>query len=130
MTNQNRKASSGHKRSGMESGEKTEKEPRGQPGNETLSAERVELANPKPGQDVQNQADEQSFLPHERDQTTRRQGTSRGNEDERSRAVVGQAAEDTKRGLKDTDRRGIPSDIIASDAGGTDMPARTRKRGR
>lgn len=48
---------------------------------------RVGLANPKPGQNAQNQADGQSLLPHERDQTTRREGTSRGNEDERSRAI-------------------------------------------
>ena len=43
---------------------------------------------------------------------------------------MGQAAEDTKRGLKDTDRRGIPSDIIASDADGGDALEGTRKKKR
>jgi hypothetical protein len=91
--------------------------------------ERIELANPKAGQNVENQAGEQSLLPHERDETSRRQGTSLGNEDERSRAVMGQAAEDTKRGLKDTDRCGISSDIIGSDVGGSDAPKNgARKR--
>ena len=130
MTIQNRKVSAGHKSSGMDPGKKTKKETGGQPGNETLPTERVELANPKPGQNVKNQADGQSLLPHERDQTTGREGTSRGNEDERSRAIMGQAAEDTKRGLKDTDRRGIPSDIIASDADGGDVLEGTRKKKR
>lgn len=61
--------------------------------------------------------------------TSRRQGTSLGNEDERSRAVMGQAAEDTKRGLKDTDRCGISSVIIGSDVGGSDAPKKgARKR--
>jgi hypothetical protein len=32
-----------------------------------------------------------------------------------SRDVVEQAREDTEHGLKDTDLRGIPSDIISSD---------------
>lgn len=76
------------------------KEAEGQPANEALLIERVELANPKPDPNVKNQAGEQSLLPHERDQTTGRQGTSLVNEDERSRAVIGQAAEDTKRVLK------------------------------
>lgn len=130
MTSQNRKVSAGHKSSGMDQGKKTEKETGGQPGNETLPTERVGLTNPKPGQNVQNQADGQSLLPQERDQTTGREGTGRGNENERSRAIMGQAAKDTKRGLKDTDRRGIPSDIIASDADGGDALEGTRKKKR
>jgi len=34
---------------------------------------------------------------------------------EQSREVVEQAKEDTEHGLRDTDLRGIPSDIVASD---------------
>lgn len=98
--------------------------------NETLPTERVELANPEPEQEAQSQPDEQPLLPHERDETTRSQGTSLGNEDERSRAVIGQAAEDTKHGLKDTDRRGIPSDIVASDTPGLNVPKKAREKKR
>ncbi|MEP6604874.1 MAG: hypothetical protein ABJA60_02010 [Nitrosospira sp.] len=122
MTHQDKKASGIHESSGMVSKE-TEK-----PANEAVLIERVELANPKPDQNVKDQADEQSLLPHEQDQTTGRQGTSQVNEDERSRAVIGQAAEDTKRGLKDTDPRGIPSDIIASDAAGSDAVEETHEK--
>jgi hypothetical protein len=120
MTNHNRKASPGHKPSGMDPGGETEKEAGEQPGNETSPTERIELAHPEPDQNVANAAADKPLLPHERDQTTGGQGTSQGNEDKRSRAVIGQAAEDTKRGLKDTDRRGIPSDIMGSDIGGAD----------
>jgi hypothetical protein len=119
MTNQNRKASDGHK-SGREPANKTKKGAGGQPENETLPIERVKLANPEPDLNAENHEDAQSLLPHERDQTTRQRGSGLDNENERSRAVIGQAAKDTKRGLKDTDRRGIPSDIIASDADGGD----------
>ncbi|SCY28833.1 hypothetical protein SAMN05216420_104120 [Nitrosospira sp. Nl5] len=101
-----------------------------QPENETLPTERVELVNPEPGQEAQGETDEQPLLPHERDETTRSQGTSRDNEDERSRAVVGQAAEDTEHGLKDTDRRGIPSDIVASDAPAPNVPKKAREKKR
>ncbi len=130
MVNQRRKASAGHSSPEMDPGKKTEKEAEGQPRNETLPTEQVELANPKPDQNVENQADEQSLLPHERDQTTGPQGTNLGNENERSRTVMGQAAEDTKRGLKDTDRRGIPSDIVASDPRDADAIEKTRKKKR
>lgn len=77
--------------------------------------ERVELPKPKSEHPAQDQAEGQSLLPHERDQTTGPTGAGLANEEERSRNVIGQAAEDTERGLKDTDRRGIPSDIEASD---------------
>ena len=127
MINQRGKASAGQNSLGMDRRKETEKEARGQPGNETLPTERVELAHPKPDLNVENEADEKSLLPHERDQTTGRQGTSLGNENERSRAVIGQAAEDSKRGLKDTDRRGIPSDINASDDSGADAIERTQE---
>lgn len=117
MTIQNREPPGGCRSSGMDPGKRKGKEAEGRAENETLPTERVELANRQPEQKAQNQEDERPLLPHERDETTRPQGTSQGNENEHSRAVVGQAAEDTKRGLKDTDRRGTPSDIIASDAG-------------
>ena len=77
-----------------------------------MLTERADLPNPKP--DAQDQEEHQTLLPHERDQTTRPTGTGhRGSE--HSREVIGQAHEDTKHGLKDTDRRGIPSDIVDSD---------------
>jgi hypothetical protein len=80
-----------------------------------ILTERVELPKPKSEHPEQDQAEEQPLLPHERDETTGPAGTGLTNQEERSREVIGQAAEDTQRGLKDTDRRGIPSDIVASD---------------
>ena len=74
--------------------------------------ERADLTNPEP--EAGNKAEEQTLLPHERDQTTRPTGTGLAG-DEQSREVIGQAKKDTERGLKDTDRRGIPSDIVESD---------------
>ncbi|PTQ81511.1 hypothetical protein C8R21_10962 [Nitrosospira multiformis] len=77
-----------------------------------ILTERADLPNSKPG--AKDKAEHQPLLPHERDETTRPTGTShRGNE--HTREVIGQAHEDTKQGLKDTDRRGIPSDIVHSD---------------
>jgi hypothetical protein len=74
--------------------------------------EKVDLPKPEPG--GEDQAEHQMLLPHERDETTRPAGTShRG--DEHSREIIEQAHDDTKQGLKDTDRRGIPSDIVDSD---------------
>jgi hypothetical protein len=96
-----------------------------------MLTERADLPNPKPGDE--NQTETQTLLPHERDETTRPTGTAhRG--DEHSREVIGQAHEDTKEGLKDTDRRGIPSDIVDSDIPAADdvpgVPSNenTRKR--
>lgn len=83
--------------------------------------ERADLTNPEPN--AKNQAEEQTLLPHERDQTTRPTGTGQEG-DEHSREVIGQARKDTERGLKDTDRRGIPSDIVESD-----IPAASNKPG-
>ncbi len=74
--------------------------------------ERADL--PKPESGSKDQAEHQMLLPHERDETTRPTGTSRPG-DEHSREVIEQAHYDTKQGLKDTDRRGIPSDIVDSD---------------
>jgi len=54
------------------------------------------------------------LLPHERDQTTGPTGTDSPT-DGSSRELIKQAYDDTKDGLKDTDRRGIPSDIVESD---------------
>jgi hypothetical protein len=60
-------------------------------------------------------ADSEMMLPHERDQTTGPTGTNeKGNE--RARTVIKQAHDDVHRGLKDTDRRGIPSDINSSES--------------
>ena len=104
------------------------KDGEGQPANEVLIQERVELANTKPGYNEKDDGETQSLLPHERDQTTGRQGTSLRNENKGSRAVIGQAAEDTKRGLKDTERRGIPSDINASEGDGANAIEKTRNK--
>lgn len=82
--------------------------------------ERVELSRPKSEHAARDQAEEQALLPHERDQTTGPTGAGLASEDEHSRDVIGQAAEDTERGLKDTDRRGIPSDIVASEIPASD----------
>lgn len=74
--------------------------------------ERVDLPKSKPR--AKDKEEPQTLLPHERDETTRPTGTShQGNA--HSREVIEQAHEDTKQGLKDTDRRGIPSDIVDSD---------------
>src|SRR5688500_4794266 len=77
-----------------------------------ILTERADLPNSKPG--AKDKAEHQTLLPDERDETTGPTDTShRGNE--HSREVIGQAHEDTKQGLIDTDRRGIPSDIVDSD---------------
>jgi hypothetical protein len=74
--------------------------------------EKVDLPKSKPR--AKDKEEPQTLLPHERDETTRPAGTShRGNE--HTRKVIEQAHDDTKQGLKDTDRRGIPSDIVDSD---------------
>ncbi|MBN9133396.1 MAG: hypothetical protein J0H48_08525 [Nitrosospira multiformis] len=88
--------------------------------------ERVDLPKLEPG--VEDQAEQQMLLPHERDETTRPTGTShRGNE--QTREVIEQAHDDTKQGLKDTDRRGIPSDIVDSDIpAADDIPGVSRDR--
>src|SRR5690242_17480683 len=78
-----------------------------------VHAQRVDLPNPDP--EAPHQTEEQPLLPNERDETTRPTSTGLGTSNEQSREVVEQAREDTERGLKDTDLRGIPSDIIASD---------------
>lgn len=75
--------------------------------------ERADLANPAPA--AADPAEEQVLLPHERDQTTRPGGTGESTEHEHSREMIEQAGTDTRRGLKDTDRRGIPSDIVAAE---------------
>jgi hypothetical protein len=106
------------------------------PENEHLLVEPVKLDNPEAEEGTPGHADKphseagaQGLLPHERDQTTRPLGTSQDNEDENSRDKMEQAAEDTRRGLKDTDRRGIPSEIIAdSDTPNAAAKARKKKR--
>jgi hypothetical protein len=99
-----------------------------------MLTERVELTGPDAEQKPLNPSvsEEETLMPHERDQTTKPAGTSEPNENEMSRAVIGQAAEDTEHGLKDTDRRGIPSDIVKSDLPGpkhgSDVPEKARKK--
>jgi hypothetical protein len=99
-----------------------------------MLTERVELTGPDAEQKPLNPAvsEEETLMPHERDQTTKPAGTSQPNENEMSQAVIGQAAEDTKQGLKDTDRRGIPSDIVKSDLPGSEegssVPEQARKK--
>ncbi|SEP98022.1 hypothetical protein [Nitrosomonas ureae] len=57
--------------------------------------------------------DPDMMLPHERDETTGPTGTNEKGS-EKSRDVIKRAHDDTKHDLKDTDRRGIPSDIDSS----------------
>lgn len=51
------------------------------------------------------------LLPHDRDETTGSASTASATVHQESRDTVKQAAEDIERGLKDTERRGIPSDV-------------------
>ncbi len=86
-------------------------------GKETgVLTEQADLTKPaSPTSAAQDQEEDQVLLPHERDQTTRPAGTGEPTQHEPSREKIGQAGKDTRRGLKDTDRRGIPSDIEATD---------------
>jgi hypothetical protein len=101
-----------------------------EPENERLLTQPVQLNNPYPGRESKKRADDQMMMPHERDETTRRDATSHGNENEMSQDVIGQAKEDTEAGLKDTDRRGIPSDIVASETPASDTPRKAREKKR
>jgi hypothetical protein len=101
-----------------------------EPENERLLTQPVQLNNPFPGHESKERADDQMMMPHERDETTRRQATSHGNENEMSQDVIDQAKEDTEAGLKDTDRRGIPSDIVASETPASDTPKKAREKKR
>jgi hypothetical protein len=100
------------------------------PENKGLSTQPVQLNNPFPGNESKERADDQMMMPHERDETTRRDATSLGNENEMSQDVIGQAKEDTEAGLKDTDWRGIPSDIVASETPAADTARKTREKKR
>lgn len=51
------------------------------------------------------------LLPHDRDETTGSASTASATVHQESRDTVKQAVEDIERGLKDTERRGIPSDV-------------------
>jgi hypothetical protein len=88
-----------------------------------VRSQRVDLPNPEPH--ARHQTEEQPLMPHERDETTRPTATSLGTSNELSREVIEQAREDTEHGLKDTDRRGIPSDIVASGNSSTPSTAST-----
>ena len=50
-----------------------------------------------------------SRLPHERDESVR--GTGKHEKPARTGSDMGQAGKDVKRGLVDTERRGIPNDL-------------------
>jgi hypothetical protein len=95
-----------------------------------MLTERVKLPKAKSEHPEPDQAEGQPLLPHERDETTGPAGTGLANQEERSRDVIGQAAEDTEHGLKDTDRRGIPSDIDASDAPESDTARKNTPGGK
>ena len=85
-------------------------------GKETgILTEQADLTRPTSPAPAGQDQEEQVLLPHERDQTTRPTGTGEPTQHEPSREKIGQAGKDTRRGLKDTDRRGIPSDIEATD---------------
>ena len=55
--------------------------------------------------------EEELLLPHDRDETTGSASTASATTHQESRDMVKQAVEDIERGLKDTERRGIPSDV-------------------
>ncbi len=75
-----------------------------------LLEENIDLPNQS---SKSKQSESDKMLPHERDETTGPTGTNAiGNE--QSREVMKKAYDDTKQGLKDTDRRGMPSDIKSS----------------
>jgi hypothetical protein len=112
MADRNRKGNSGNRTPPQK---KLQKELHKETG---IQTPRVDLPNPEPH--ARHQTEEQPLLPHERDETTRPTATSLGTSNEQSRNVVEQAREDTEHGLKDTDRHGIPSDIIASDLSSSD----------
>ncbi|HVW63849.1 MAG TPA: hypothetical protein VHB01_02455 [Nitrosospira sp.] len=99
-------------------------------GNERMLTQPVQLNNPYPGRESKERADDQMMMPHERDETTRRHATGKGNENEKSPEVIDQAKKDTEAGLKDTDRRGIPSDIVASENPASDTPEKEREKKR
>lgn len=50
-------------------------------------------------------------LPHERDESARASGDRRGGKPPPSDRRISQAREDVKRGLVDTERRGVPNDL-------------------
>ncbi|GJL73220.1 MAG: hypothetical protein NMNS01_24190 [Nitrosomonas sp.] len=83
--------------------------------------------------ETENQTDSQLLLPHERDESTGSTSTEKQG-DKRSRELIKKAHEDTRRGMLDTDRRGIPSDIIESDIPAAndipDVPDNEKKRKR
>lgn len=57
------------------------------------------------------QEKEELLLPHDRDEATGSSSTASATMHQESRDTVKQAVADIERGLKDTERRGIPSDV-------------------
>lgn len=83
-----------------------------------VRSQRIDLHHPDPK--IQHQMEEQPLeeqplLPHERNQAVRYISTGLGALNEQSGDVIGQIREDSEHGLEDTDRFGVPSDIVASD---------------
>lgn len=58
-----------------------------------------------------NQEEEQLLLPHDRDEATGSESTGSATTSQESRDTIKQAVKDIEHGLKDTERRGIPSDV-------------------
>ncbi|KIO49983.1 hypothetical protein [Nitrosospira sp. NpAV] len=57
------------------------------------------------------QEKEELLLPHDRDETTGSSSTASATMHQESRDTVKQAVADIERGVRDTERRGIPSDV-------------------
>lgn len=74
-----------------------------------LKERAVDLAHQKPL--PPGQEEEQLLLPHDRDETTGSASTGSATTSRESRDTIKQAVEDIEHGLKDTERRGIPSDV-------------------
>ncbi|ARO88733.3 hypothetical protein EBAPG3_013695 [Nitrosospira lacus] len=68
-----------------------------------------DVAQQKPLAPEQKEGD--LLLPHDRDETTGPVSTASATAHQESRDTLKQAVKDIERGLKDTERRGIPSDV-------------------
>ncbi len=84
------------------------KNPRQQQAYVGVKKKTEDVAHQKP---LSPKQEEELLLPHERDETTGSASTASATAHQESRDMVKQAAEDIERGLKDTERRGIPSDV-------------------
>ncbi|MGH8762943.1 MAG: hypothetical protein ACREUR_06875 [Nitrosospira sp.] len=80
--------------------------PRNGAGLKEKAADSVHQKPPAP-----NREEEQLLLPHDRDEATGSESTGSATTSQESRDTIKQAVEDIEHGLKDTERRGIPSDV-------------------